>query len=188
MSTIPPIMLDPDSAVLLREQLRGQLAAAIRSGRIPAGATLPPVLELADRLGISAGTVRNAVLELGESGLVRGNGRAGTKVEPVPLLDARLLDAAADLARIASEVGASIDDAHAALIASWGQSPSDAEQLPPVTASDVPIPAPPSISEANVTESAPVEELTEPFDAKDDAQFVDDEVFEDGPWWELYDD
>jgi DNA-binding transcriptional regulator YhcF (GntR family) len=188
MSATPALTLDRDNALLLRTQLRRNLAAAIRSGRIPAGATLPSVLELADQLGISAGTVRNAVLELGAAGLVRGNGRAGTKVQPVPLLDASLLDAGAQLAKIASEVGASMEDAEAAIIASWGRTVSDSPQTPEVTASAVSALVPPANVVPDVAGAAPTEPPTEPITAADDAPFVDDEVFEDGPWWELYDD
>lgn len=75
-------------------RLRGSTAAeiaasaerAIAGGRLPAGAALPPVRALAAELGVSPGTVAAAYRALSARGLVRGEGRRGTRVRPAPPL------------------------------------------------------------------------------------------------------
>ncbi|HEX9995348.1 MAG TPA: aminotransferase class I/II-fold pyridoxal phosphate-dependent enzyme [Acidimicrobiales bacterium] len=75
-------------------RLRGRTAAdiassaerAIAEGRLPAGAVLPPVRSLAADLGVSPGTVAAAYRALAARGLVRGEGRRGTRVRPAPPL------------------------------------------------------------------------------------------------------
>ena len=52
-----PIALDRAAAVPLRRQLAEHLRAAIRAGRLPAGAALPSTRDLAEQLGVSRGTV-----------------------------------------------------------------------------------------------------------------------------------
>jgi len=64
------------------EQLRAQFAAQIESGRLAAGAKLPPVRRLADQLGLAANTVARAYRELETAGLVVTGGRNGTSVAP----------------------------------------------------------------------------------------------------------
>ncbi len=55
-----------------------QLATAIRLGVFVEGETLPPERELAERLGVSRNTLREAMAALRESGLIRTTrGRAG---------------------------------------------------------------------------------------------------------------
>ncbi len=63
-----------------------QLATAIRLGVFVAGEQLPPERELADRLGVSRNTLREAIAALRDSGLVRtrrGRG-GGTEVTDGP--------------------------------------------------------------------------------------------------------
>jgi GntR family transcriptional repressor for pyruvate dehydrogenase complex len=58
-----------------------QLATAIRLGVHPNGSTLPPERELADRLGVSRATVREAITALRTAGMVETRrGRAGGSV------------------------------------------------------------------------------------------------------------
>ena len=66
-----------------------QLATAIRLGVLVDGERLPPERELADRLGISRNTLREAIAALRDSGLVathrgRGGGTVVTYTAPEP--------------------------------------------------------------------------------------------------------
>lgn len=65
-----------------------QLATAIRLGVYPLGSTLPPERDLAERLGVSRATLREAIVALRQAGLVettRGRG-GGTVVTLKPTL------------------------------------------------------------------------------------------------------
>jgi GntR family transcriptional regulator, transcriptional repressor for pyruvate dehydrogenase complex len=58
-----------------------QLATAIRLGVFPTGTVLPPERDLADRLGVSRATLREAMAALREAGMVRTTrGRGGGTV------------------------------------------------------------------------------------------------------------
>lgn len=74
------IVIDPRSPVPPFEQLRAQLAAAVTSGELAAGARLPTVRRLADDLGLAPGTVARAYRELEGSGVIETRGRNGTFV------------------------------------------------------------------------------------------------------------
>lgn len=66
-------------------RIAADLEQQIRDGRIPPGGKLPGELELADMHGVSAGTVRRAVRQLRERGLVETLPHLGTfVVDPVP--------------------------------------------------------------------------------------------------------
>ncbi|MDX6325761.1 MAG: hypothetical protein QOK15_2115 [Nocardioidaceae bacterium] len=94
-------MEDRLSAVVLRP-VRGhhafegcveQLATAIRLGVHPHGSSLPSERELADRMGVSRATLREAIAALREAGMVRTRrGRGGGTVvsyePPAPAYDA----------------------------------------------------------------------------------------------------
>jgi DNA-binding transcriptional regulator YhcF (GntR family) len=74
------ITLDSSSATPPFEQVRGQIAAQIASGVLPAGTKLPPVRRLADDLGLAANTVARSYRDLEAAGLVETRGRGGTVV------------------------------------------------------------------------------------------------------------
>lgn len=87
-----------------------QLATAIRLGVFVAGDQLPPERELAERLGVSRNTLREAIAALRESGLVhtrRGRG-GGTEVtyegdagvSPAPVRRGAALDDALEFRRV----------------------------------------------------------------------------------------
>jgi DNA-binding transcriptional MocR family regulator len=59
---------------------------AIRDGRLPPGAALPPVRALARQLGVAPATVAAAYRALASRGLASGQGRRGTHVSPRPPL------------------------------------------------------------------------------------------------------
>lgn len=72
--------VDEASPVPPFEQLRSQLADAIRSGFLPPGTRLPTVRQLAGDLGIAPNTVAKSYKALEDDNLVRGHGRRGTLV------------------------------------------------------------------------------------------------------------
>jgi len=78
------IALDPGSPVPPFEQVRGQLQAAIDTGRIGPEERLPTVRQLAADLGLAANTVARAYRELEAAGLVETRGRHGTFVAGTP--------------------------------------------------------------------------------------------------------
>jgi GntR family transcriptional regulator len=81
----PRWRLRPGSPVPAYAQIEDQLAARIASGELPGGERLPPERELAESLGVSRMTVRQALSSLAARGLVeRGVGR-GTFVARVKL-------------------------------------------------------------------------------------------------------
>jgi GntR family transcriptional regulator len=81
----PRWRLRPGSSVPAYAQIEDQLAARIASGELAAGERLPPERELAESLGVSRMTVRQALTSLAGRGLVeRGVGR-GTFVARVKL-------------------------------------------------------------------------------------------------------
>jgi GntR family transcriptional regulator len=72
----PRWRLRPGSSVPAYAQIEDQLAVRIESGELPAGERLPPERELADGLGVSRMTVRQALSSLAARGLLeRGVGR-----------------------------------------------------------------------------------------------------------------
>jgi GntR family transcriptional regulator len=81
----PRWRLRPGSPVPAYAQIEDQLAARIASGELAGGERLPPERELAESLGVSRMTVRQALASLAGRGLVeRGVGR-GTFVARVKL-------------------------------------------------------------------------------------------------------
>ena len=63
------------------ERVARDLASAISSGRYPVGSRLPTEIELCDRFGASRNTVRAALRELQDLGLISRRKKAGTRVE-----------------------------------------------------------------------------------------------------------
>ncbi len=76
----PQVEVDVGAAVPPYEQVRGQLAGHITSGRLRSGDRLPTVRALAADLGIAVGTVTRAYRELEAQGLVASRRRTGTVV------------------------------------------------------------------------------------------------------------
>lgn len=105
-------MIDPESAVHPYQQLKRQIAEAVRDSRLVTGQRLPPVRRLAATLGLAANTVARVYKELEAEGLVETRGRAGTVVAE------RSETAESELARAAEEY------AHVAL--KWAQTPEAA--------------------------------------------------------------
>jgi DNA-binding transcriptional regulator YhcF (GntR family) len=89
------LSVDPDSAVPPFEQVRSQIAEAIRSGALPAETRLPPVRQLAADLGLAVNTVARSYRELETAGLLETRGRNGTFVAGLPSESRRLATTAA---------------------------------------------------------------------------------------------
>jgi DNA-binding transcriptional MocR family regulator len=70
-------------------EIAASAEAAIRAGALAPGDRLPPVRELAARLGVSPATVAAGYAQLRRRGLVTGNGRDGTRVNPGPPASSR---------------------------------------------------------------------------------------------------
>ncbi|GAA1301721.1 GntR family transcriptional regulator [Planotetraspora silvatica] len=73
---------------LKHQRITSALEKEIRSGRVPRGARLPGELALARRFGVSRNTVRTALAELNEAGLITTRTGKGSFV----LFDGRPLD------------------------------------------------------------------------------------------------
>lgn len=85
--------VDESSPVPPFEQLRSQLADAIRSGLLQPGTRLPTVRQFAGDLGIAPNTVAKTYKALESENLVRGQGRRGTLVaDAASLPDTRRFD------------------------------------------------------------------------------------------------
>ncbi|MGW0984255.1 GntR family transcriptional regulator [Streptomyces xiamenensis] len=72
--------VDPSRAEYVWRQVADHLAGRIASGDLPAGARLPGERALAEEYGVALGTVRRAVLDLRERGLVQTLPAKGTFV------------------------------------------------------------------------------------------------------------
>ncbi|CAM5652084.1 MULTISPECIES: GntR family transcriptional regulator [Streptomyces] len=80
----PAVRVDTTSQVPPYEQIRAQLAALIRTGRLAEGDRLPTVRQLATDLGLAPGTVARAYRELEAAHLIRTRRGAGTRVAELP--------------------------------------------------------------------------------------------------------
>ncbi|MFK0117501.1 winged helix-turn-helix domain-containing protein [Streptomyces sp. NPDC090994] len=61
---------DPASHVYVYVQVVHHIAEQIRSGRLPVGARLPAERDLAEQYGVAVNTVRRAIRELRDRGLL----------------------------------------------------------------------------------------------------------------------
>ncbi|NJQ01354.1 GntR family transcriptional regulator [Streptomyces zingiberis] len=96
----------PGAAEPPYEQLRAQIAAQARSGRLPVGYRLPTVRALAGQLGLAVNTVAKAYRALEADGVVETRGRSGTFVAAAEEGAAREAAAAAqEFARRARRLG-----------------------------------------------------------------------------------
>lgn len=76
------ITVDPGSAVVPFEQIRGQLADLIRSGNLTADQRLPSIRQLAADLRVAPGTVAKAYSILESESLIEASRTRGTRVAP----------------------------------------------------------------------------------------------------------
>jgi DNA-binding transcriptional regulator YhcF (GntR family) len=90
------ITIDADVATAPYEQLRRQIAAEAREGRLPVGYKLPTVRGLAEQLGVAVNTVAKAYRALETDGVIETRGRHGTYIAAAEAL-AREVAAAANV-------------------------------------------------------------------------------------------
>lgn len=110
------------------EQIADQLRNTILSGGLAAGERLPPVRQLGRDLGVAAGTVAKAYKQLEGEGLLVSRAGAGTRVsEAVSAPPAVVLRAARALVATAELHGVTLDEALAAVRASWSDAPRSPE-------------------------------------------------------------
>ncbi len=88
------VRIDQHASAPLFDQLRTQIIAGIRDGRLPPGTRLPTVRELAAALGLAVNTVARAYRELESAGIVETRGRFGTFVARADPADAAMATAA----------------------------------------------------------------------------------------------
>ena len=84
---IPDLRPDPADSRLEWEQAADRVRAAIRSGQLASGDTLPSVPDLARLQGLKPGTVRHAFLALAEEGLVHIRHGRTTTIAGEPAAD-----------------------------------------------------------------------------------------------------
>ncbi|MFF2654704.1 aminotransferase class I/II-fold pyridoxal phosphate-dependent enzyme [Streptomyces sp. NPDC058045] len=78
-------------------EIAADVEAAVGSGALEPGQVLPPMRELAERLGVNPHTVAAAYRTLRERGVVETAGRRGTRVRPRPATTARGRDHRVDI-------------------------------------------------------------------------------------------
>ena len=103
------------------EQVRRQVAAHIRGGRLEPGARLPTVRQLAADLGLAAGTVARAYKELEDARLITTHRARGTHVtqNAAPSLPPEVRAAAASLAAAAHRHGLDLEAAIETVRTAW---------------------------------------------------------------------
>lgn len=124
--------VDPAEAVPIWRQIEDGMRRLVASGRLGAGAAVPSVRDLARDLGVNPATVAKAYRRLTDGGLLEVRRGEGTYVAERTASEAAaerrslLDDGARTFARLARHVGASEDDAKAAVARAWSE-PEGAE-------------------------------------------------------------
>jgi DNA-binding transcriptional regulator YhcF (GntR family) len=117
------VSIDGSSSVAPFEQVRSQLAAAMRDGVLVAGTRLPSVRAFAQQLGLAVNTVARAYRELEVAGLVSTQGRNGTVVTAGgSTARQRVREAALRYVAVARSVGMDVDEARAMVDAAFATS------------------------------------------------------------------
>lgn len=80
---VSDVVIDPDSPVGVAAQVRDRIALLIADGILQPGDRLPPLRELASRLGINVNTLRVAYARLESEGLLQTRHGVGTTVADV---------------------------------------------------------------------------------------------------------
>ena len=113
------ITVDDTSPVPTFEQIRSQIADQIHTARLPAGAKLPSVRQLAGDLRIAPGTVARAYSELESAGLVTTSRATGTRVRAGFGICEHVERAARAFVETAQAAGLSLGEAQAAVRSQW---------------------------------------------------------------------
>lgn len=112
--------VDLGSKTPIFEQLRIAVIGAVRDGRLPAGARLPTVRELAADLGLAVNTVARTYRELEAAGVIETRGRRGTFVARQDPTDIAMAAAARRYADAARSLGVDAAGARKYLDAEFG--------------------------------------------------------------------
>jgi len=99
------VRIDPNAAKPLFDQLRTQIIDGIRDGKLPPGARLPTVRELAAQMSLAVNTVARAYRELESAGILETRGRFGTFVARVDPADTAMATAAHTFVSAARALG-----------------------------------------------------------------------------------
>lgn len=134
---------------LKHERISSELAREIRSGRLRRGSRLPGEVALAERFGVSRTTVRAALAELSEDGLIATRNGKGSYV----LYDGEPLENPLGWARALASRG--VASRVRVLSVTAGREPELAEHLPP-GADVVVVERVREIEETSVTTTTPI--------------------------------
>lgn len=101
------LVVDLAAPTPVYEQIRAQIAAAVRTGELRPGDRLPTVRSVAADLGIAVNTVARAYSELESAGYVTTRRRVGTVVAPSagPAVPEELIARARDYAAAVAAAG-----------------------------------------------------------------------------------
>ena len=80
--SLSTLTIDPHSDLGIAAQIRARIAFLVADGELVPGERLPPVRDLAARLGVNVNTIRSAYAKLETDGLVRTRHGVGTVVLP----------------------------------------------------------------------------------------------------------
>jgi DNA-binding transcriptional regulator YhcF (GntR family) len=114
------VQVDPNAHKPLFDQLRTQIIDGSRDGRLPPGARLPTVRELAAKLGLAVNTVARAYRELESAGILETRGRFGTFVARADPADAAMATAAHSYVTAAKALGVGKDEALRYVASAYG--------------------------------------------------------------------
>lgn len=110
------LSIDPTATEAPYEQLRSQIAARARDGRLPVGYKLPTVRGLAEELRIAANTVAKTYRALEADGVIETRGRHGTYIAAAgDAADREVAEAAQAYALRAQRLGLDRDAAQSAV-------------------------------------------------------------------------
>lgn len=105
------VQLETMAARPLFDQLRTQIIAGVRDGRLEPGTRLPTVRELAAQMNLAVNTVARAYRELESAGILETRGRFGTFVARVDPADTAMATAAHTFVSAARALGVGKADA-----------------------------------------------------------------------------
>jgi DNA-binding transcriptional regulator YhcF (GntR family) len=114
------VKVDPDAPKPLFDQLRTQIIAGVRDGRLSPGTRLPTVRDLASQLRLAVNTVARAYRELESAGILETRGRFGTFVSRADPADATMATAAHTYVTAARALGLDKAEALAYIEAAFG--------------------------------------------------------------------
>jgi GntR family transcriptional regulator len=108
-STINGVKIDRQDPTLLHKQVAGEIRRAIAEGEAKPGERLPPAKDLAAVLGVNTNTVRRALRELRDEGLLEFRRGRGVTVAGTPE-KAAVIRRAGELLEFARQQGYQSDE------------------------------------------------------------------------------